>query len=48
VTILVLLGLSLGNTAATIHAIFKKYAVIEKAVIYGSRVKSNYKQGADI
>jgi predicted nucleotidyltransferase len=33
---------------ATIHAIFKKYDVIEKAVIYGSRAKGNYKQGSDI
>ena len=39
----------LSDTAiAIIHAIFKKYPTIEKAVIYGSRAKGNYKQGSDI
>jgi uncharacterized protein len=39
----------LSETAIeTIHAIFKKYDAIEKAVIYGSRAKGNYKQGSDI
>ncbi|TAE34248.1 MAG: nucleotidyltransferase domain-containing protein [Alphaproteobacteria bacterium] len=33
---------------ATIHAAFKKYPAIERAVIYGSRAKGNYKQGSDI
>jgi predicted nucleotidyltransferase len=39
----------LSETAIeTIYAIFKKYDAIEKAVIYGSRAKGNYKQGSDI
>lgn len=40
-------GLS-ETTISTIHTIFKKYDAIEKAVIYGSRAKGNYKQGSDI
>lgn len=40
-------GLSDAATA-TIHAIFKAYPAIEKAVIYGSRAKGNYRQGSDI
>ena len=40
-------GLS-QDSMAIIHAIFKKYDVIEKAIIYGSRAKGNYKQGSDI
>jgi uncharacterized protein len=40
-------GLS-EDSMAIIHAIFKKYDAIEKAVIYGSRAKGNYKQGSDI
>lgn len=31
-----------------IHDIFAKYPQIEKAVIYGSRAKGNYKRGSDI
>ena len=39
----------LSETAiTTIYAIFRKYDAIEKAVIYGSRAKGNYKQGSDI
>ena len=40
-------GLS-EDSMTTIHTIFKKYDVIEKVVIYGSRAKGNYKQGSDI
>lgn len=40
-------GLS-EDSMAIIHAIFRKYDALEKAVIYGSRAKGNYKQGSDI
>jgi uncharacterized protein len=32
----------------TILAIFSKYPQIEKAVIYGSRARGNYKRGSDV
>jgi type I restriction enzyme S subunit len=33
---------------AKIHAILRRYHEIEKAVIYGSRAKGNYREGSDI
>lgn len=31
-----------------VNRIFKKYPEVEKAIIYGSRAKGNYKTGSDI
>ncbi|MFH1428605.1 MAG: nucleotidyltransferase domain-containing protein [Candidatus Margulisiibacteriota bacterium] len=31
-----------------INSIFSKYTQIEKAVLYGSRAKGNYKKGSDV
>jgi uncharacterized protein len=36
------------NTCATIRKILDQHPAIEKAVIYGSRAKGNYKNGSDI
>jgi uncharacterized protein len=36
------------NTCMIIHAILKQNPAVEKAVIYGSRAKGNYKNGSDI
>ena len=40
-------GLS-DKVCATIRLILGQYPLIEKAVIYGSRAKGNYKNGSDI
>jgi predicted nucleotidyltransferase len=40
-------GLS-QSTIATLHKIFKRYAGLEKVILYGSRAKGNYKTGSDI
>lgn len=40
-------GLS-EQTCATIRKILDQHPMIEKAVIYGSRAKGNYKNGSDI
>ncbi len=40
-------GLS-DNTCVTVRNILKQHLAIEKAVIYGSRAKGNYKNGSDI
>jgi len=40
-------GLS-DKTCATIGQILGQYPQIEKAIIYGSRAKGNYKDGSDI
>lgn len=40
-------GLTDG-TVAQIHEVFARYPVVEKAVLYGSRAKGNYKPGSDI
>lgn len=40
-------GLS-ETTCATIRQILGQYPQIDKAVIYGSRAKGNYKNGSDI
>lgn len=40
-----------GLTIATIQAIqgvFKKHTEVEKAILYGSRAKGNYRPGSDI
>lgn len=36
------------QTLATLHAILASCPAVEKAVIYGSRAKGNYKPGSDI
>lgn len=40
-------GLS-TKTIMLINGVFAKYTTIEKAIIYGSRAKGNYKNGSDI
>ncbi len=35
-------------TIQKIHSMFKKYSELEKAILYGSRAKGNYKNGSDI
>lgn len=40
-------GLS-DQTCATVRQILAAYPQIEKAVLYGSRAKDNYKNGSDI
>jgi predicted nucleotidyltransferase len=35
-------------TIHKINSIFIKYSAIEKAILYGSRAKGNYKNGSDI
>lgn len=40
-------GLS-EKTIISINSVFKKYNSIEKAILYGSRAKGNYKKGSDI
>jgi predicted nucleotidyltransferase len=35
-------------TCATIRRILERYSNVEKAVLYGSRAKGNYKNGSDI
>jgi len=36
------------STIERICAVFEKYPQVEKAVLYGSRAKGNYKNGSDI
>ena len=36
------------NTQKKLITVFKKYSEIERAIIYGSRAKGNYKPGSDI
>ena len=36
------------TTIQKICGVFAKYPQVEKAVLYGSRAKGNYKNGADI
>ncbi|MGC8785258.1 MAG: nucleotidyltransferase domain-containing protein [Armatimonadota bacterium] len=39
----------LSDTAiAQIHAVLQKYPQVQRAVLYGSRAKGNYKPGSDI
>jgi predicted nucleotidyltransferase len=40
-------GLS-DKTLCTVRQILSHYPAIEKAIIYGSRAKGNYKKGSDI
>lgn len=37
-----------NNKIQAIKAVFKKYAAVEKAILYGSRAKENYRNGSDI
>ncbi len=36
------------NTIQKIRAVFARYPQVEKAVLYGSRAKGDYKNGSDI
>lgn len=36
------------KTIAQINDVFSRYPQVEKAVLYGSRAKGNYKNGSDI
>lgn len=36
------------NTIKAINSVFSKHQSIEKAILYGSRAKGNYKNGSDI
>ncbi len=36
------------STIQKIHSVFARYPQVEKAVLYGSRAKGNYKNGSDI
>ncbi len=36
------------TTITTMHTILKKYPNVEKAILYGSRAKGDYKNGSDI
>ncbi|MBK1695032.1 hypothetical protein CKO09_09820 [Chromatium weissei] len=40
-------GLS-DNTCTILRTIFNQYSAVQKAVIYGSRAKGNYRNGSDI
>lgn len=37
-----------NSQISLIQSVFKKYNSIEKAVLYGSRAKGNYRNGSDI
>lgn len=37
-----------AQTIQTIVAVFKQHPAVEKALLYGSRAKGNYRQGSDI
>jgi predicted nucleotidyltransferase len=36
------------HTIKVIHEVFSHYPQVEKAIIYGSRAKGNYREGSDI
>lgn len=36
------------TTIQKINAVFNRYPQVEKAILYGSRAKGNYKNGSDI
>jgi len=36
------------TTIERMHSVFRRYPQIDKAVLYGSRAKGNYKNGSDI
>lgn len=40
-------GLS-DKTLSTVRAILGRYPTVDKAIVYGSRAKGNYKTGSDI
>jgi predicted nucleotidyltransferase len=37
-----------GETVAQIHEVLARYPEVEKAMLYGSRAKGNYKPGSDV
>jgi predicted nucleotidyltransferase len=37
-----------NSTIEKIESVFRQYSAIEKAVLYGSRAKGNYRDGSDI
>lgn len=37
-----------NETVAKIHAVLARFPEVEKAVLYGSRAKGNYKPGSDV
>jgi predicted nucleotidyltransferase len=37
-----------GETVAQIHEVLSRYPEVEKAVLYGSRAKGNFKSGSDV
>lgn len=36
------------SSLATVRGILERYPVVERAIVYGSRAKGNYKNGSDI
>lgn len=36
------------NTIAAIQSVFKKYPLVKKVILYGSRAKGNFRNGSDI
>lgn len=36
------------TTIAKLHAVFARFPEVEKAILYGSRAKGNFKTGSDI
>jgi predicted nucleotidyltransferase len=36
------------STIAAIQAVFRRYPQVEKAILYGSRAKGNFRNGSDI
>ncbi|WP_439554772.1 nucleotidyltransferase domain-containing protein [Dyadobacter sp.] len=36
------------NTIAAIQEVFKKYSLVNKVLLYGSRAKGNFRNGSDI
>lgn len=40
-------GLS-DKTIEKLHSVFEDYGEVQKAILYGSRAKGNYKNGSDI
>jgi len=36
------------NTISAIQAVFKKYPLVKKVLLYGSRAKGNFRNGSDI
>lgn len=36
------------STIAAIQSVFKKYSLVKKVILYGSRAKGNFRNGSDI